>query len=67
MNLTLFVNAQLRFDIILEYNYNSIERKSRVPHIRGIKGEVVVVYCEPLITKEMGYHRLSRRVNKMMK
>jgi len=33
--------------------------------IRGIKGEAVVNYCEPLITKEMAYHRLSRRVNKM--
>ena len=33
-------------------------------HIRGIKGEAVVVYCEPLITKEMGYYRLSRRINK---
>jgi hypothetical protein len=42
-----------------------IERKSRMPQIRGIKGEVVVVYCEPLITKEMGCHRLSRRVNKI--
>ena len=36
-----------------------------MPQIQGIKGEAVVVYCEPLITKEMGYHRLSRRVNKM--
>ena len=36
-------------------------------HIRGIKGKAVVVYCEPLITKEMGYLRLSLRVNKMMK
>jgi hypothetical protein len=45
----------------------SIERKSRMPHIHGIKGEAVVVYCESLITKEMEYHRLSRRVNKMMK
>jgi hypothetical protein len=45
----------------------SIERKSRIPHICGIKGEAVVLYCEPLITKEMGYHRLSRRVNKIMK
>jgi hypothetical protein len=35
-----------------------------MPHIRGIKGDAVVVYCEPLITKEMGYYRLSRRVNK---
>jgi hypothetical protein len=42
-----------------------IERKSRMPQIRGIKGEVVVVYCEPLITKEMGCHRLSRRANKI--
>ena len=33
--------------------------------IRGIKGEAVVNYCEPLITKEMVYHRLSHRVNKM--
>jgi len=35
-----------------------------MPHIHGIKGEGVVVYYEPLITKEMGYNRLSRRVNK---
>jgi hypothetical protein len=36
-----------------------------MPQIQGIKGEVVLVYCESLITQEMGYHRLSRRVNKM--
>jgi hypothetical protein len=30
-----------------------------MPQIQGIKGEAVVVYCEPLITKEIGYHRLS--------
>jgi len=35
------------------------ERKSRLPHIQGITGEAVVVYCKPLITKKMGYHRLS--------
>jgi len=35
-----------------------------MPHIRGIKGEAVVVYRESLITKEIGYHLLSRRVNK---
>ena len=29
------------------------------------QGPVVVVCCEPLITQEMGYPRLSRRVNKM--
>ncbi len=36
-----------------------------MPQIQGIKGEAVVVYCEPLITQEMGYPRLSRRANKM--
>jgi len=41
------------------------ERKSRMPQIWGIKGEAVVVYCEPLITKKMGYHRLFQRINKM--
>jgi len=30
--------------------------------IQGIKGEAVVVYCEPLITMEMGYPRLLLRV-----
>jgi hypothetical protein len=33
--------------------------------VRGIKGEAVVNYCEALITKEMVYHRLSQRVNKI--
>ena len=32
---------------------------------QGFKGEAVVVYREPSATKEMGYHRLSRRVNKI--
>ena len=41
------------------------ERKFRIPQIRGRKGEAVVGYREPLITKEMGYHERSRRVNKM--
>ncbi len=36
-----------------------------MPQIQGIKGEAVVAYRNPLITQEMGYHRLSRRVNKM--
>jgi hypothetical protein len=35
-----------------------------MPHIRGIKGEAVVVCREPLIIREMGYYRLSQRVNK---
>jgi hypothetical protein len=38
-----------------------------MPQLRGIKGEAVVVYCEPLITKEMGYHRLSRLVGAWLK
>ncbi len=38
-------------------------QKSRMPQVRGVKGEAVVIYCEPLTTKEMGYYRLSRRVN----
>jgi hypothetical protein len=45
--------------------FTLIERKSRMPQIQGVEGEAVVNYCEPLTTQEMGYHRLSRRVNKM--
>ena len=60
------VRITIRLDAdIVDYFKSPIERKSRMPQIRGIKGEVVVVYCEPLITKEMGYYRLSRRGNKM--
>jgi len=40
-------------------------QKSRVLQIRGVKGEAVVLYCEPLTTKEMRYPRLSHRVNNM--
>jgi hypothetical protein len=36
-----------------------------MPQIQGVKGEAVVSYCEPLTTLEMGYHRLSQRVNKI--
>ena len=36
-----------------------------MPQIQGVKGEAVVVYCEPLTTPEMRYHRLSQRVNNM--
>jgi hypothetical protein len=36
-----------------------------MPQIQGDGGEAVVVYREPPATKEMGYHRLSRRVNKI--
>jgi hypothetical protein len=41
-------------------------QKSRVPQVRGVKGEAVVSYCEPLTTKEMRCPRLSRRVNNMV-
>jgi hypothetical protein len=33
--------------------------------IQGAKGEAVVIYCEPLATQEMWYHRLSLWVNNM--
>jgi hypothetical protein len=33
----------------------------------SVKGEAVVIYCEPLTTKEMGYYRLSPRVNNTVK
>ena len=36
-----------------------------MPQVQASKGEAVVNYCEPLATKEMGYHRLSWMVNKM--
>jgi hypothetical protein len=39
--------------------YTLIERHSRMRQIRGVKGEAVVNYCEPLTTKEMAYHWLS--------
>ena len=41
-----------------------IERKSRMSQIQGVTGEAVENYCEPVTTLKMGYHRLSRRVNK---
>ena len=33
--------------------------------MQGIEGEAVVAYREPSITREMRYHRLSRRVKNM--
>jgi hypothetical protein len=29
--------------------------------IQGAKDEAIVVYCKPLATQEMRYHRLSER------
>jgi len=37
------------------------------PRSKATEGEAVVDYREHSATKEMGYHRLSQRVNKMMK
>jgi len=43
-----------------------IESESRgCPRFKASKGEAVVNYREPLATQKMGYHRLSRRANKM--
>ena len=38
-----------------------------MPQIRGVKSEAVVIYCEPLTTKEMGYPRLSHGANNTVK
>ncbi|MGD8261878.1 MAG: hypothetical protein PVG08_12340 [Desulfobacterales bacterium] len=35
------------------------------PSFKASKGEAVVSYRNPLATQKMGWHRLSRRVNKM--
>ncbi len=51
-------------DFVSESAITLNEPKFRMPQICGIKGEAVVVYSEPLITKEMGYYQLSRRVKK---
>jgi len=40
-------------------------QKSRMLQTRGVKGEAVVTYGEPLTRKEMRYSRLSRRVENM--
>ncbi len=63
--LRIVVSPDLSVDIFAPKTSTSIELKSRMPELQGIKGEAVVVYRNPLITQEMGYHRLSRRVNKM--
>jgi hypothetical protein len=38
-----------------------------MPQIIGVKGEAVAIYCEPLTTKEMRYHRLSHGVDNTLK
>jgi hypothetical protein len=38
-----------------------------MPEIQGVKGEAIVSYAELLTTRELGYPRLSRRVNKTKK
>jgi len=40
-------------------------QESRMPQICGVKGEAVVLYRDPLTTKEMWYPRLSHLVNNM--
>ena len=51
----------------MSIKFTSTLQKLRMPQIRGFKGEAVVIYCEPLTTKEMGYHRLSHGVNNTVK
>ena len=41
-----------------------VERKLRMLQIQGIKGEAVVDYCEPLITKKMGIIGFPERETK---
>ena len=38
-----------------------------MPQIQGVKGEAIVSYAELLTTPEVGYPRLSQRVNKRKK
>jgi hypothetical protein len=38
-----------------------------MPQMQGGKGEAVVSYREPFPTRQMGYHRLSQRANKIEK
>ena len=60
--------ANLSYPFFIQTDDRTLnERKSRMHQIRGIKGEAVVIYCEPLITQEMRCHRLSRRVKNMTK
>ena len=35
------------------------------PSFKASKGEAVIVYRNPLATQKMGWHRLSRRADKM--
>ena len=62
-NLYNFIKRGLKLDI--KWGYTLIERKLRIPQIQGVKGEAVVNYCKSLTTQKMGYHRLSRRGNKI--
>ena len=56
-------DLKIKLTVRLVSLYTLTLQKSRVLQIRGVKGEAVVIYCEPLTTKEMWCPRLSRRVN----
>jgi len=47
------------------FNITLTLQKSWMPQIQDGKGEAVARYREPLTTQEMGYRRLSHRVNNM--
>jgi hypothetical protein len=48
-------------------NKTLLLQKSRMLQVQGIKAAAVVVYRNALITREMRYHRLSRRVSNKVK
>jgi len=51
---------------IKDKHYASLISESRgCPISKATEGEAVVVYRKPSATKEMGYHRLPHRVNKI--
>ena len=65
-NLMDFTMASFRFKLLLYPLFILTLQKSKMLQIQGAKGEVVVIYCEPLATLEMWYPRLSYWVNNMV-
>jgi len=59
-------SKQLRERLTLD-NKTLIGRQLRMPQMQGRKDDAVVGYREPFLTQQMGYHRVSQRVNKIEK
>ena len=51
----------------INFIYKPLLQKSRMLQVQGTKAATVVVYRKVLITREIRYHRLSRRVNNTVK